>query len=82
MDLNQQVVFFTPRGRALFDAPPVEDRCISPEPGAGLGGDGGRDPAEPPQLRPYHLEGASRWTRDGDIPWAEEARAWEALDSG
>ncbi len=74
MDLNQQVVFFTPRGKALFDAPPVRDRCISPEPGAEL--------ESAPQLRPHHLEGASRWTRDGDIPWAEEARAWEALDSG
>ena len=82
IDLNQQVVFFTPRGKAFFAAPPVGDRCISPEPGAGLGGDGGRDPAEPRPLRPYHLEGASRWTRDGDIPWAEEAPAWEALDSG
>jgi hypothetical protein len=71
MDMNQKVVFFTPRGRALFDAPPVGEGCIAPEP-----------EAEPPQLRPYHLEGASRWTRDGDIPWAEEARAWEALDSG
>ena len=40
MDLNQKAEFFTPRGKALLDVPPV--------------GDG----------------------------WAEEARAWEALDSG
>ncbi len=25
MDLNQKVVFFTPRGRALHDAPPAGD---------------------------------------------------------
>jgi hypothetical protein len=77
MDVDQQVVFFTPRGRALFDAPPVGEGCmagVSEDPEAGL--------ESAPQLRPYHLEGASRWTRDGDIPWAEEARAWEALDSG
>ena len=105
IDMNQKVVFFTPRGRAIFDAPPVRDRsmaAISPEPAADLGRDGrrdggrdpgrdgGRDPGgsrtpdngEPRQLRPYHLEGASRWTRDGEIPWAVEALAWEALDSG
>jgi hypothetical protein len=29
-----------------------------------------------------HLAGASRWKHDRDIPWAVEARAWEALDSG
>jgi len=74
IDIDQQVVFFTPRGTALFDAPPMRDRSmagISPEPGADLG-----------RLRPSHREGASRWKRDGEIPWAVEARAWEALDSG
>jgi hypothetical protein len=74
VDRTQQIVFFTLRGRALFDVPPVRDRPmtgISPEPGAALG-----------QLRPSHREGASRWKRDRDIPWAVEARAWEALDSG
>ena len=101
IDLNQQVVFFTPRGKAIFDAPPVSDLSMagnSTESAVGLGRDGGwdagldlgsdagqngeRDLAAPPQLRPYHLEGASRWQRDGEIPWAVEARAWEALDSG
>ena len=93
IDLNQQVVFFTPRGKAFFAAPPVRG-IISPESGAYSGRDAGpnlgQDPersrapedAAPRPLRPYHLDGASRWTRDGDIPWAEEARAWEALDSG
>ena len=85
IDMNQQVVFFTPRGRAIFDAPPVRDRSMagsSPEPGAGLGRDAGLDLGGSGQLRPYHLEGASRWKRDGEIPWAVEARAWETLDSG
>ena len=97
IDRNQQVVFFTPRGRALFDVPPVTEgpmAGISPEPGAELGRDAGRDAGGdtggtripddggPPQLRPRHLEGASRCKRDGEIPWAVEARAWEALDSG
>ncbi|MFG1691032.1 DUF222 domain-containing protein [Gemmatimonadota bacterium] len=100
IDRTQQVVFFTPRGKALFDVPPVRDRSMAgispepgadlPEPGADLGRDGGRNPGGsrtpddggPRQLRPSHLEGASRWKRDGEIPWAVEARAWEALDSG
>jgi len=81
IDRNQQVVFFTPRGRALFEAPPERDRSMapeSPEPGGSLRPDIRR----PIELRPSHLEGASRWKRDEDIPWEVEARAWEALDSG
>jgi hypothetical protein len=31
--------------------------------------------------RPPHLSGAAKWTRDRDIPYDAEARAWEALDS-
>jgi hypothetical protein len=74
-----------PEVGALFDAPAVTDRPragISPESGADLGWDGGREAGGPRQLRPRHLEGASRWKCDGEIPWAVEARAWEALDSG
>ena len=113
IDRNQQVVFFTPRGRALFEVPPVGDRSMigeAPESGATPGGgpranpggepgsDPGREPGadpgpepggsltpdsrRPTGLRPSHFEGASRWKRDGDIPWEVEARAWEALDSG
>ena len=81
IDRNQQVVFFTPRGRALFEVPPERDRSMAPEtpePGGSLTPDIRR----PTGLRPSHLEGASRWKRDGDIPWEVEARAWEALDSG
>jgi hypothetical protein len=81
IDRNQQVVLFTPRGRALFEVPPERDWSMapeSPEPGGSL-----RPDIRPPiELRPSHLEGASRWKRDEDIPWEVEARAWEALDSG
>jgi hypothetical protein len=99
IDLDGQVVFFTPRGKTLLGAPPVAPRQVdgrSMELGGDtggprelsmeIGGDTG-GPLElgdlmPQQLRPAYLAGASRWTRDGDIPWAVEARAWEALDSG
>ncbi|MFH1763427.1 MAG: DUF222 domain-containing protein, partial [Gemmatimonadota bacterium] len=89
LDLRGQVVFFTPRGKALLGAPPAGAR-VDGRPAAGGSADPGRNPggpipvgAEPaPQIRSGHLTGASRWKRDGDIPWAVEARAWEALDSG
>ncbi|MCJ7628608.1 MAG: hypothetical protein MUO50_09495, partial [Longimicrobiales bacterium] len=35
-----------------------------------------------PSHLPDHLAGAPHWKHDRDIPWAVEARAWEALDSG
>jgi len=97
IDRNQQVVFFTPRGRALFEVPPVGDRSMAPgspesgaNPGEGPGENPGPEPGgsltpdirRPTGLLPSHLEGASRWKRDEDIPWEVEARAWEALDSG
>ncbi|MCW8985950.1 MAG: HNH endonuclease [Thermoanaerobaculales bacterium] len=65
IDANHQVVFFTPRGKALFGAPPARLRPPASKPAAGT-----------------HLAGAPRWKRDSDIPWATEALAWEALDSG
>jgi hypothetical protein len=73
MDVRGQVAFFTPKGKALFDAPPA--RGIWAEE---------RTPDAPTPLtpRPPHLAGASRWKRDADIPYEVEARAWEALDSG
>jgi hypothetical protein len=118
MDANQQVVFFTPRGKTLFSAPPrnalssprgsaitdgIEGGPGNPgrtgksgEPGTrgtsgqpGTRGEPGKpsDPRThgeemPRQVRPAHLAGASRWKRDGEIPWAVEARVWDALDSG
>jgi len=74
IDATQQVVFFTPRGKALFAAPPRNDGLLDGLAGGiggieGVGGDSG-------------LNGTPRFKFDSDIPWAIEARAWEALDSG
>ena len=71
LDLKGQIVFFTPRGKTLAGAPPAAVE-VDAKPAAGR-------PTESP---PGPLAGAPRWKRDGDIPWAVEARAWEALDSG
>ena len=90
IDLDGQVVFFTPRGRALFDVPSIGPPSAGPAPGRPA--DGRPAASEPPQLpgldddvpwelRPGYRSGASRWKRDYDVPWAVEARAWEALDS-
>jgi len=69
IDVRGQVAFFTPKGKALFDAPARSGIWARDErPGTGA------DPA--------HLSGASKWKRDRDIPYAIEAEAWEALDSG
>jgi hypothetical protein len=74
LDGDGKVVFFTPRGKALAGAPPalanVGGRREAARPGVG----GGR--------RSMSMDAAPRWKRDSDIPWAIEARAWEALDSG
>jgi hypothetical protein len=70
MDVNHQVVFFTPKGRALFGAPPV-----NPEPGRP------RVIREPmPEVEA--AAAIPRFKRDADIPWEVEARVWEALDPG
>ena len=75
LDVKGQVVFFTPRGKALLGAPPaganVEMDFAAGRPNELLTGH-----------LPGHLTGASRWAHDRDIPWEVEARAWEALDSG
>jgi hypothetical protein len=76
IDRTGQVAFFTPRGRALFDAPTLGGRPVVNRFGIGKAVDGDLP------LKPYHLSGASRFSRDGNIPWEVEARAWEALDSG
>jgi len=71
LDLKGQIVFFTPRGKTLAGAPPMSAK-VDAKQAAGWPTD---FPASP-------LAGVPRWKRDGDIPWAVEARAWEALDSG
>jgi hypothetical protein len=86
--MDGQVVFFTPRGKAIFDAPQPAGRLGAAGPVPGRLG----TPSEPLRLPgldddldldplPDHYAGAANWTRDHKIPWAIEARAWEALDS-
>jgi hypothetical protein len=82
IDRTQQVVFFTPRGKALSAAPPRSEPPRSEPPTVGLTS-GTLNAGESGNGRPAaHLAGAPRWNRDADIPWALEARAWEALDPG
>jgi hypothetical protein len=78
IDVTGQVVFFSPRGKALMGAPPRRIDRTSPA-GASMEG------ASPAALRPPPIRPGARiprWKRDADIPWEIEARAWEALDSG
>ena len=81
LDTEGKVAFFTPSGRAIFDAPR----------GGRAPGDirgGGRRPEALPSPEPLPspptplsaYPGADRWDRDADIPWSIEARAMEALD--
>ena len=72
-DRNGQVAFFTPKGNALFEAPPMPELS--------------RDPVETLVRRnrgrgitPLYSHGAPKWKRNRDIPWAIEAAALEALD--
>ncbi len=79
IDVRGQVVFFSPRGKALLGAPP---RRVDRE---GMAWKGVEVRARPAALRPPVVRpgaGIPRWNRDADIPWEVEARAWEALDSG
>jgi hypothetical protein len=76
LDATGQVVFFTPKGKALLGAPPASGlRPVHPS-----GVARGESPASVPGLAPG--AGSPRWKRDTDIPWEVEARAWDALDSG
>jgi len=72
-DRSGQIVFFTPKGNALFEAPPMPELPA--------------DPVEALVRRnrergvtPNFLSGAPRWKKDWDIPWAIEAAAREAVD--
>jgi hypothetical protein len=91
IDLNGQVVFFTPKGKTLLGAPPREWDHRRSAPGAEeeRSAAGKESPAceadrlaGPQETRPYHLSGAARWARDEDIPWDVEAGAWDALEAG
>ena len=92
LDVKGQVVFFTPRGKALLGAPPAGANAgAKVDPGfAGPKVEMDLADERPREFRTghlashlvSHLPGASRWTHDRDIPWEVEARAWEVLDSG
>ena len=73
-DREGQVVFFTPKGRALFEVP--ESPELPPDPVQELVR-GNRERGVAPDDR----SGAPRWNRDSDIPWSVEAAAWDALDA-
>ena len=79
IDRNGQVVFFTPKGKALFQAPPLPELTS--------------DTPDPPDLlealvrgnreRGVTPDGSScgpKWSRDSYIPWAIEAAARDAID--
>jgi hypothetical protein len=70
---GRQVVFFTPRGKALAAAPPPPP--LAPDPVAALLR-GNRARGVEPDAR----AAAPRFKRDRDVPWAIEAAAREALD--
>ena len=72
-DRDGLVVFFTPRGNALFEAPPPPE--LAPDPVEALLR-GNRERGVTPDWR----SGAPQWKRDHDIPWAIEAAAMEAID--
>ena len=72
-DRNGLVVFFTPSGRALFEAPPLPE--LPPDPVEDLV----RRNRER-GITPDFSSGVPRWKRDSDVPWAIEAAAREALD--
>jgi hypothetical protein len=84
LDVKGQVVLFTPRGKALLGAPPAgADAQAKADAGlAGANVERGLNVGRPKKFRTGHLPGSPRWKHDRDIPWAVEARAWEALDSG
>ena len=72
-DRNGQIVFFTPKGKALFETPPLRELAADPV-GALVRGNRERG------VTPNSRSGAPKWKRDGDIPWAVEAAAKEAVD--
>ena len=72
-DRNGLVVFFTPKGKALFEAPPLPE--LPPDPLEALVR-GNRERG----IRPDFSSGAPQWRQDNDVPWAIETAAMEALD--
>ena len=80
-DRNGRVAFFTPKGNALFDAPPMPE--LSPDPLEARVRNPAQDLVRGNRERgitPTGWSGAPKWRRDNDIPWVIEAAALEALD--
>ena len=72
-DRDGLVVFFTPKGKALFDVP--EPPELAPDPvGALVRRNRERG------IAPDDRSCAPQWRWDRDIPWEIEAAAMEALD--
>jgi hypothetical protein len=69
LDVNAQAVFFTPKGKALAAAPPRR-LSLPKRPGGGE------------FLAPEMTASGTtpRYNHDANIPWEEEARAWDVLD--
>ena len=72
-DRNGQVVFFTPKGKTLFEAPPMPELPLDPVEALVRGN---RERG----ITPDCSSGAPRWSRDSYIPWVIEAAAREAID--
>ncbi len=70
---GSRVVFFTPNGKGIGDAP--EPPALGDDPVGGLVRRNGSRGIEP-----TGRDLAPRYRRDGDIPYRMEAAAWEALD--
>ncbi len=73
IDRTGQVVFFTPRGKALFEAPPMPE--LAPDPMQALVR-GNRERG----VTPSPSSGLPKWRRDSLVPWPIEAAALEAVD--
>ena len=84
-DRNGQIVFFTPKGKALFEAPQLPELTSLSELTS--------DTPDPPDLLETLVRGnrergitpdasscGPKWSRDSYIPWAIEAAAREAID--
>ena len=72
-DRNGLIVFFTPKGKALFEAPPLPE--LPPDPVEALVR-ANRERGVTPDCS----SGGSKWSRDSYIPWAIEAAARDAID--
>jgi hypothetical protein len=82
IDLNGQVVFFTPMGKTLLGAPPAQPGFGKLDGDTALGGGRGEGIEETGRETVPHPAGAPVYKHDRHIPWEVEARAWEALESG